>query len=71
MVEIKKDKHGRNIVVAPAIDSIDNPFLTLEMNIKTSDERLPFDDDCQTVLRGRLIDYFKKSCKTPYNCHSE
>ena len=48
MVEIKKDKHGRNIVVAPAIDSIDNPFLTLEMNIKTSDERLPFDDDCQT-----------------------
>lgn len=57
MIEIEQDNYGRNIVVVPAIDSVDNPFLTLEMNIKTSDERLPFDDDCQTVLRGRLIDY--------------
>lgn len=57
MIEIKQDNHGRNILIVPAVDCIDNPVLSIEMNIRTSDERLPFDDDCQTVLRGRLIDY--------------
>lgn len=57
MIEIKQDNYGRNIVVVPTVNSDVNPFLSIEMNIKTSYERLPFDDDWQTVLRGRLIDY--------------